>query len=186
MKKSLLIFLFFLLSSSCATQKISTIQEENCYDFKEFTKFHRCAERLTKDTYQYKFSFDKDIINAYFAYGEVLAIDVEKGRKDNFEAFKIWGEELEKSVDESREKGARAIKTAVVTAIIAIAVYSIYKEYLEDKYEIEEISQARNTTSNSINRLNPVAQGRCTQGRAILSVYKRYTPFLSSCSIYYN
>ena len=46
--------------------------------------------------------FDKDFINAYFAYGEVLAIDVEKGRKNNFEAFKIWGEEFEKSVDESK------------------------------------------------------------------------------------
>ena len=181
MRKILAIFLFFLLSSGCATQKISTLQEENCYDYKEFNKFHRCAEKLTKDTYQYKFSFDKEIINAYFAYGEVLAIDVEKGRKNNFEAFKTWGEELEKSVDESKEKGARAIKTAVVTAVIAIAVYSIFKEYLDDKYKVKEISQAKNSASNSINRLNPVAQGRCNYGKAILQRYQRYSPFLSSC-----
>ena len=49
MRKILAIFLFFLLSSGCATQKISTLQEENCYDYKEFNKFHRCAEKLTKD-----------------------------------------------------------------------------------------------------------------------------------------
>ena len=177
MKKIFLTLFLFFLINSCATQNISEIQAENCYNYKEFEKFHRCAEKLTKDSYQYKFSFDKDIINAYFAYGEVLAIDVEKGRKDNFEAFKIWGKELEKSVDESKEKGARAIKTAVVTAVIAIAVYSIYKEYLEDTYEVEEISQ----TKNSISNLNPVAQGRCNYGRAIYHRYRQYTPFLSSC-----
>ena len=177
MKKIFLTLSLFFLINSCATQNISEIQVENCYNYKEFEKFHRCAERLTKDSYQYKFSFDKDIINAYFAYGEVLAIDVEKGRKDNFEAFKIWGKELEKSVDESKEKGARAIKTAVVTAVIAIAVYSIYKEYLEDTYKIEEISQ----TKNSISNLDPVAQGRCNYGRAIYHRYRQYTPFLSSC-----
>ena len=177
MKKIFLTLFLFFLINSCATQNISEIQEENCYNYKEFEKFHRCAEKLTKDSYQYKFSFDKDIINAYFAYGEVLAIDVEKGRRDNFEAFKIWGKELEKSVDESKEKGARAIKTAVVTAVIAIAVYSIYKEYLEDTYEVEEISQ----TKNSISNLNPVAQGRCNYGRAIYHRYRQYTPFLSSC-----
>ena len=177
MKKIFLLLLSLFFLNSCASQKISEIQEENCYDYKEFEKFHRCAERLTKDSYKYKFSFDKDIINAYFAYGEVLAIDVEKGRKDNYEAFRIWGEELEKSVNEAQEKGARAIKTAVVTAIIAIAVYSIYKEYLEDTYKIEEISQ----TKNSISNLNPVAQGRCNYGKAIIQRYGRYSPFLSSC-----
>ena len=50
------LLIFFM--NSCATQNISEIQEENCYDYKQFEKFHRCAEKLTKDSYQYKFSFD--------------------------------------------------------------------------------------------------------------------------------
>ena len=60
MKNIFLVLILFFFINSWATQNISEIQEENCYDYKQFEKFHRCAEKLTKDSYQYKFSFAKE------------------------------------------------------------------------------------------------------------------------------
>ena len=60
MKNIFLVLILFFINS-CATPNISEIQE-NCYSYKQFEKFHRCAEKLTKDSYQYKFSFVKTLL----------------------------------------------------------------------------------------------------------------------------
>ena len=50
-----------------------------------------------------------------------------------------------------------------------------------DTTNIKKIKNIISQTKNSISNLNPVAQGRCNYGKAILQRYKRYSPFLSSC-----
>ena len=178
--------LFFFISS-CATKNIEKSQDEYCFSFKTFPKYHRCTEEIVKKSFKYKYGFEKDIIDKYFAYGEVLAIDVEKGRKKNIDAYKEWGMELQKAVVESEKKGKEAIRATVITAIIAVAVYAIYKEYLEDNYRIEEANQARDNVrslqkSASSSFGNPLAdRTRCNFGRAIFSRGGGYSPFLSSC-----
>lgn len=175
----------FCLVTSCATKNIQKSQDISCINFTSFPKYHECTEEVVKSTFKYKYGFEKDIIDSYFAYGEVLSIDVQKGRKENYEAFRIWGEELEKAVQQSEEKGKQAVKTTVITAMIAIAVYAIYKEYLEDSYRIDEANKAsdsvkslqKSVTSNSWQN----NQIRCNYGRAIFSRGGGYSPFLSSC-----
>ena len=94
----LIIGLIFFFLVSCATQKVEEIQQENCYQYKTFPEFHRCSEKVVKNSFDYKFSFERDIIDQYFAFGEVLALQVEKKTKYNIQAFEIWGEELDKAV----------------------------------------------------------------------------------------
>ena len=74
----LIIGLIFFFLVSCATQKVEVIQQENCYQYKTFPEFHRCSEKVVKSSFDYKFSFERDIIDQYFAFGEVLALQVEK------------------------------------------------------------------------------------------------------------
>ena len=72
---TVLIFLFLI---SCATQKVQETQQENCYQYASFPEFHRCSEKVVKSSYNYRLSFERDIIDQYFAFGEVLALQVEK------------------------------------------------------------------------------------------------------------
>jgi hypothetical protein len=183
--KPLLLIIIFCSITNCATKSIKKSQDISCINYTSFPKYHECTEGVVKSTFKYKYGFEKDIIDSYFAYGEVLSIDVKKGRKENYEAFRIWGDELEKAVQQSEKKGKQAVKTTVITAMIAIAVYAIYKEYLEDNYRIDEANkvsdnvkslQSSVTTSSWQNN-----QIRCNYGRAIFSRGGGYSPFLSSC-----
>lgn len=178
--KFVILFIFFLITS-CATTKVEKIQEDNCFSYKNFPDYHRCSERVVKNSYTYKLSFEKNIIDEYFAYGEVLAIDVEKGRKNNFEAFMVWGKELEKSIEQAKLKGKKTAKTVIITAVIAIAVYVIYKEYLEKQMEIKEISEAKKTTTSSISSLSFYTQNQCNYGKYLYSVTRRLNPLLTQC-----
>jgi hypothetical protein len=142
----LIIVLFFLFLVSCATQKVEEIQQENCYQYKTFPEFHRCSEKVVKGSFNYKFSFERDIIDQYFAFGEVLALQVEKKTKDNIQAFEIWGEELDKAVTQAELRGKEATELAIITAAIAVTAYIIYKEQKKTKeiknpkYESNEIN----------------------------------------------
>ena len=75
---NILVFLFLI---SCATQKVQETQQENCYQYTSFPEFHRCSEKVVKSSYSYRLSFERDIIDQYFAFGEVLALQVEKKNK---------------------------------------------------------------------------------------------------------
>ena len=83
----LIISLVFFFLFSCATQKVEVMQQENCYQYKTFPEFHRCSEKVVKSSFNYKFSFERDIIDQYFAFGEVLALQVEKKTKDNIQNY---------------------------------------------------------------------------------------------------
>jgi hypothetical protein len=135
----LIISLVFFFLVSCATQKVEEIQQENCYQYKTFPEFHRCSEKVVKSSFDYKFSFERDIIDQYFAFGEVLALQVEKKTKDNIQAFEIWGEELDKAVTQAELRGKEATELAIITAAIAVTAYIIYKEQNKTKeLEIKE------------------------------------------------
>lgn len=180
MKTIFLLLLSFFLTS-CATKKIDSMQKDTCVQLKKFPDFHRCSEAVVKNSYAYKLSLDRDIIDVYFAYGELLALDVEKGRKNNFEAYNIWGKELEKSIEEAELKGKKTAKTVIVTAAIAVAVYIIYKEYLEDQLEIKEVTEAKKTTTNSFNAVSYRNSQACNYGKYIYSVTGRLSGYLNKC-----
>jgi hypothetical protein len=140
--------LVFLFLYSCATQKVQETQQENCYQYISFPEFHRCSEKVVKSSYNYRLSFEKDIIDQYFAFGEVLAIQVEKKSKDNIEAFQIWGDELDRAVKQAELRGKEAVEVTIITAAIAVTAYIIYKE----NRRIKEFKKLENSASSVVNK----------------------------------
>jgi hypothetical protein len=167
---------FFLVS--CATQKVEVIQQENCYQYKTFPEFHRCSEKVVKGSFDYKFSFERDIIDQYFAFGEVLALQVEKKTKDNIEAFEIWGEELDKAVVQAELRGKEATELAIITAAIAVTAYIIYKE----QKKIKEVKNLTSSTSRTVSSfVNPQNQSACNYGKYIYSMTGRINGYMGKC-----
>jgi hypothetical protein len=146
--RSILIFVFLFLVS-CATQKVEEFQQENCYQYITFPEFHRCSEKVVKSTYSYRLSFERDIIDQYFAFGEVLALQVEKKTKDNIEAFEIWGDELDKAVRQAELRGKEAAEITIITAALAVTAYIIYKE----SRRIKEFKKLENSASSTVNKV---------------------------------
>jgi hypothetical protein len=143
-------FIFiFLILVSCATQKVEQTQQENCYQYTTFPEFHRCSEKVVKSGYSYKLSFERDIIDQYFAFGEVLALQVEKKTKDNIEAFEIWGDELDKAVRQAELRGKEAAEVTIITAAIAVTAYLIYKEHRR----IKEFKKLETSASSAVNKV---------------------------------
>jgi hypothetical protein len=173
----LVVALIFLFLISCATQKVQETQQENCYQYKTFPEFHRCSEKVVKDSYNYKFSFERDIIDQYFAFGEVLALQVEKKTKNNIEAFNIWGEELEKAVTQAELRGQEATELAIITAAIAVTAFIIYKE----QKKIKEVKSLTSSTSSSINSLTSSNSSACSYGKYIFSITGRINAYLTKC-----
>jgi hypothetical protein len=173
----LIIILSFLFFVSCATQKVQETQQENCYQYKTFPEFHRCSEKVVKDSYNYKFSFERDIIDQYFAFGEVLALQVEKKTKDNAEAFNTWGEELEKAVTQAELRGQEATELAAITAAIAVTAYIIYKE----QKKIKEVKSLTSSASSSINSLTSNNSSACNYGKYIFNITGRINAYLTKC-----
>lgn len=174
----LIISLVFFFLVSCATQKVEEIQQENCYQYKTFPEFHRCSEKVVKGSYNYKFSFERDIIDQYFAFGEVLALQVEKKTKDNIEAFEIWGEELDKAVIQAELRGKEATELAIITAAIAVTAYIIYKE----QRKVKEVKNLTSSTSKSVSSfVNPQNQSACNYGKYIYSITGRINGYMVKC-----
>ena len=174
----LIISLVFFFLVSCATQKVEEIQQENCYQYKTFPEFHRCSEKVVKSSFDYKFSFERDIIDQYFAFGEVLALQVEKKTKDNIQAFEIWGDELDKAVAQAELRGKEATELVIITAAIAVTAYIIYKEQNKTK----EIKKFTSTTSKSVsNFVNPQDKSACNYGKYIYSMTGRINGYMVKC-----
>jgi hypothetical protein len=173
----LLFSIVFLFLISCATQKVQETQQENCYQYKTFPEFHRCSEKVVKDSYNYKFSFERDIIDQYFAFGEVLSLQVEKKNKNNIEAFNVWGEELERAVTQAELRGKEATDLAIITAAIAVTAYIIYKE----QKKIKEVKSLTSSTSSSINSLTSSNSSACNYGKYIFSITGRINAYLTKC-----
>lgn len=146
-----IIALLFL--SCCATDKIQQTQSENCFQYTFFPQFQRCSEQVVKGSYDYRFGFEKDIIDQYFAYGEVLALQVERKTLDNIEAFKQWGDELDAATSKAQLREGKALELTIVTAALAVTAYSLYKQNLK----IKDTNRTQLTTSSSVNRLTPTS-----------------------------
>ena len=174
----LIVSLIFIFLVSCATQKVEVVQQENCYQYKTFPEFHRCSEKVVKGSFDYKFSFERDIIDQYFAFGEVLALQVEKKTKDNIEAFEIWGEELDKAVVQAELRGKEATELAIITAAIAVTAYIIYKE----QKKIKEVKNLTSSTSRTVSSfVNPQNQSACNYGKYIYSMTGRINGYMGKC-----
>ena len=174
----LIISLVFFFLFSCATQKVEVMQQENCYQYKTFPEFHRCSVKVVKSSFNYKFSFERDIIDQYFAFGEVLALQVEKKTKDNIQAFEIWGEELDKAVVQAELRGKEATELAIITAAIAVTAYIIYKEQSKAK----EIKKLTSSTSKSVSSfVNPQDVSACNYGKYIYSITGRINGYMVKC-----
>jgi hypothetical protein len=174
----LIVSLIFVFLISCATQKVEVVQQENCYQYKTFPEFHRCSEKVVKGSFDYKFSFERDIIDQYFAFGEVLALQVEKKTKDNIEAFEIWGEELDKAVVQAELRGKEATELAIITAAIAVTAYIIYKE----QKKIKEVKNLTSSTSRTVSSfVNPQNQSACNYGKYIYSMTGRINGYMGKC-----
>jgi hypothetical protein len=174
----LIVSLIFVFLVSCATQKVEVVQQENCYQYKTFPEFHRCSEKVVKGSFDYKFSFERDIIDQYFAFGEVLALQVEKKTKDNIEAFEIWGEELDKAVVQAELRGKEATELAIITAAIAVTAYIIYKE----QKKIKEVKNLTSSTSRTVSSfVNPQNQSACNYGKYIYSMTGRINGYMGKC-----
>ena len=172
---NILVFLFLI---SCATQKVQETQQENCYQYTSFPEFHRCSEKVVKSSYSYRLSFERDIIDQYFAFGEVLALQVEKKTKDNIEVFEIWGDELDKAVKQAELRGQEAAEITIITAAIAVTAYIIYKEQNKTK----EIKKFTSTTSKSVsNFVNPQDKSACNYGKYIYSITGRINGYMVKC-----
>ena len=124
-------------------------QQENCYQYTSFPEFHRCSEKVVKSSYSYRLSFERDIIDQYFAFGEVLALQVEKKTKDNIEVFEIWGDELDKAVKQAELRGKEAAEITIITAALAVTAYIIYKE----SRRIKEFKKLENSASSAVNKV---------------------------------
>lgn len=173
-----IVYFFFIFLISCATQKVEDIQQENCYQYKTFPEFHRCSEKVVKSSYNYKFSFERDIIDQYFAFGEVLALQVEKKTKDNIQAFEVWGEELDKAVIQAELRGKEATELAIITAAIAVTAYIIYKE----QRKVKEVKNLTSSTSKSVSSfVNPQNQSACNYGKYIYSITGRINGYMVKC-----
>jgi hypothetical protein len=122
----ILLALAILFFSSCTTEQIKQTQS-NCYILSSFTEFHRCSENIVKNSYEYKFSFERDIIDQYFAYGEVLSQQVERKTLNNAEAFKSWGDQLVKDTLRAEARGKEAQELVVLTGSLALIAFNIYK-----------------------------------------------------------
>ena len=172
------VYFVFIFLISCATQKVEDIQQENCYQYKTFPEFHRCSEKVVKGSYNYKFSFERDIIDQYFAFGEVLALQVEKKTKDNVQAFEVWGEELDKAVIQAELRGKEATELAIITAAIAVTAYIIYKE----QRKVKEVKNLTSSTSKSVSSfVNPQNQSACNYGKYIYSITGRINGYMVKC-----
>ena len=172
------VYFFFIFLISCATQKVEDIQQENCYQYKTFPEFHRCSEKVVKSSYNYKFSFERDIIDQYFAFGEVLALQVEKKTKDNIQAFEVWGEELDKAVIQAELRGKEATELAIITAAIAVTAYIIYKE----QRKVKEVKNLTSSTSKTVSSfVNPQNQSACNYGKYIYSITGRINGYMVKC-----
>lgn len=172
------VYFVFIFLISCATQKVDDIQQENCYQYKTFPEFHRCSEKVVKGSYNYKFSFERDIIDQYFAFGEVLALQVEKKTKDNIQAFEVWGEELDKAVIQAELRGKEATELAIITAAIAVTAYIIYKE----QRKVKEVKNLTSSTSKSVSSfVNPQNQSACNYGKYIYSITGRINGYMVKC-----
>ena len=172
------VYFVFIFLISCATQKVDDIQQENCYQYKTFPEFHRCSEKVVKGSYNYKFSFERDIIDQYFAFGEVLALQVEKKTKDNVQAFEVWGEELDKAVIQAELRGKEATELAIITAAIAVTAYIIYKE----QRKVKEVKNLTSSTSKSVSSfVNPQNQSACNYGKYIYSITGRINGYMVKC-----
>lgn len=172
------VYFVFIFLFSCATQKVDDIQQENCYQYKTFPEFHRCSEKVVKGSYNYKFSFERDIIDQYFAFGEVLALQVEKKTKDNIQAFEVWGEELDKAVIQAELRGKEATELAIITAAIAVTAYIIYKE----QRKVKEVKNLTSSTSKSVSSfVNPQNQSACNYGKYIYSMTGRINGYMVKC-----
>jgi hypothetical protein len=172
------VYFVFIFLISCATQKVDDIQQENCYQYKTFPEFHRCSEKVVKGSYNYKFSFERDIIDQYFAFGEVLALQVEKKTKDNIQAFEVWGEELDKAVIQAELRGNEATELAIITAAIAVTAYIIYKE----QRKVKEVKNLTSSTSKSVSSfVNPQNQSACNYGKYIYSITGRINGYMVKC-----
>ena len=172
------IFFVFIFLISCATQKVQETQQENCYQYTSFPEFHRCSEKVVKSSYSYILSFERDIIDQYFAFGEVLALQVEKKTKDNIQAFEVWGEELDKAVIQAELRGKEATELAIITAAIAVTAYIIYKE----QRKVKEVKNLTSSTSKSVSSfVNPQNQSACNYGKYIYSITGRINGYMVKC-----